>query len=201
MGASLQEEVVACLLGGYGNPAEVGLAAFWALRDAGLASGTPSVDAIVAVLSQEHLVHGRRVRYRFAATRARYIAASLHLLAGATPPTDDVFFREWLTRCPGIGRKTASWITRNLRRTNRVAILDVHILRAGERLGVFPPRHDVNRDYLRLEAAFLEFAARLGVRADVLDALMWNDLRIERVIARHATSSAGHANQLLLPMA
>src|SRR5262245_36718563 len=35
LGRSLIEEVVACLLGGHGIPAEVGIAAFHRLRDAG----------------------------------------------------------------------------------------------------------------------------------------------------------------------
>src|SRR6266542_5468423 len=36
IGTTFEEEVTACLLGGYGIPAEVGLAAFHRLRDAGV---------------------------------------------------------------------------------------------------------------------------------------------------------------------
>src|SRR5260370_26788798 len=38
LGQTLEEEVVACLLGGYGIPAEVGLAAFERLKSRGLIS-------------------------------------------------------------------------------------------------------------------------------------------------------------------
>lgn len=36
IGRTFEEEVVACMLGGHGIPAEVGLAAFGRLRDAGI---------------------------------------------------------------------------------------------------------------------------------------------------------------------
>src|SRR5262245_32169997 len=40
IGRSLLEETAACILGGHGVPAEVGLAAFRAVRDAGLLDGS-----------------------------------------------------------------------------------------------------------------------------------------------------------------
>src|ERR1044072_5804200 len=41
IGKTLEEEVAACLLGGYGIPAEIGLAAFYHVRDCGLLTGDP----------------------------------------------------------------------------------------------------------------------------------------------------------------
>jgi endonuclease III len=39
---------------------------------------------------------------------------------------------------PGIGPKTASWIARNWLDADDVAILDIHIMRVGQVIGLFP---------------------------------------------------------------
>ena len=78
---------------------------------------------------------------------------------------------------PGIGAKTASWIVRNHRGSDAVAIIDIHILRAGRHIGVFPVSWQPQRHYTQLECAFLKFAEALGVRASLLDALIWDYMR------------------------
>jgi thermostable 8-oxoguanine DNA glycosylase len=79
---------------------------------------------------------------------------------------------------PGIGPKTASWIVRNWTGTDEVAILDVHVLRAGQLMGLFPREIKLPRDYGRLEQIFLEFSKALNVRASLLDAIIWREMRI-----------------------
>src|SRR2546429_8375948 len=52
IGETLPEEIAACLLGGYGIPAEVGLAAFHRVRNDGLlVGGPPSTERLYQVLS------------------------------------------------------------------------------------------------------------------------------------------------------
>ena len=51
-------------------------------------------------------------------------------------PKDDVVLRDALTAIPGVGLKTASWAVRNHRASDSVAVLDVHIVRACEHLGI-----------------------------------------------------------------
>ena len=73
--------------------------------------------------------------------------------ASTSPPTPEecdhpapvvgVMLRDALTAIPGVGLKTASWAVRNHRASDSVAVLDVHIVRACEHLGVFPARSDV----------------------------------------------------------
>ena len=77
LGASLREEVAACLLGGYGMPAEVALAAFHHLRSVGLLDGDPSAASLEHALSRPLTIRGRTVRYRFARQKAHYLAESL----------------------------------------------------------------------------------------------------------------------------
>jgi thermostable 8-oxoguanine DNA glycosylase len=109
--------------------------------------------------------------------KSAYLAAALSVLEGLEEPADYVAFRDRLTELPGVGLKTASWITRNVRDSDNVAILDVHVCRACELAGVFPSQFVPARDYRVLEQRFLAFARAVGVRASVLDALIWENMR------------------------
>ncbi len=187
LGRSLDEEVAACLLGGYGIPAEVGLAAFARLAEAGILArthaGTVGNVALAAelksLLSAPLEIRGRAVRYRFARQKSQYLAGALSALADGAPPAElrGGAFRDWLLRLPGVGLKTASWITRNHLGSNDVAILDVHVVRAGRLMKVFRAKHRPDRDYYVMERRFLELARALGVRAAALDAVIWREMR------------------------
>lgn len=177
LGRSLREEVVACLLGGYGLPAAVGNAAFDRLQHLGVLSGPASEELIYQHLCQPMLVNGRSVRYRFAKQKARYISAALNLLHHEDPPLQaGRALRDWLLRLPGIGPKTASWIARNWLDADDVAILDVHILKAGRLAGVFDASAKIERDYMELEEQFLAFSRALGLRPSELDAVIWAEM-------------------------
>lgn len=179
-GTPFIEDVIFCLLGGYGIRMEVNRAAWEHLRDSGLFD-SPSLgpSQIETWLRQPLKVNGRSVRYRFPKQRADRIAQALATLRGADPdPADAIALRSDLMRLPGIGPKTASWIVRNWAGSDVVAILDVHVLRAGQIMGLFPRRLRLPRDYESLERSFLDFSAALGVRASLLDALIWREMRI-----------------------
>lgn len=178
LGCSLPEELAACVLGGHGMPAEVGLAAYRRLQDRGLLVTVPTISALEAALSEpfENGKGGTR-RYRFPRQKARYLAGCFRAIHDLELPASDVALRDLLLDLPGIGPKTASWIVRNYRGSDDVAIIDVHILRAGRHVGLFPDAWRPHRHYLQLECAFLEFAAVLGVRASILDALIWDYMR------------------------
>lgn len=175
LGDSLVEEVGACLLGGHGIPSQVGLAAFAHLRALGVFEGSaPSETQILEWLSAPLSVGSRPIRYRFAKQKARYLHAALVSLEGGNIPAHSGrALRDWLLRLPGIGYKTASWIARNWLDADDVAILDIHILRAGALAGFFSPGLSVERHYLKLEQEFLALSNAIGVRPSKLDALMW----------------------------
>jgi thermostable 8-oxoguanine DNA glycosylase len=175
LGSTLREEVGACLLGGHGIPASVGLAAFEHLRGKGAFAGSAPDDATLTQwLSEPLAVGGRQIRYRFARQKAGYLARSLVRLDTEDAPTSSGrALRDWLLASPGIGHKTASWIARNWMDADDVAILDIHILRAGVLAGVFAPSMTVERDYMAMEQRFIAFSQGLGVRASELDAVIW----------------------------
>lgn len=190
LGRTLAEEVLACMLGGYGLPAEVGLAAYDRLRTEMHACPAGLVDPrhVEALLRAPLMVNGRQVHYRFARQKAGYVSAAFsELPAIIEAGLSDRALRDRLIKLRGVGPKTASWIVRNLRRSDDVAILDVHILKAGRLLGIFDARHCVERHYDLLERAYLRFAKAIGARASLLDSVMWMTMR------QIATASAKRA--------
>lgn len=173
LGRDLAEEVGACLLGGHGLPYELGLAAFRAVRDAGLLARASKAHQLERVLREPLEVGGRTVHYRFPRQRARWLAAALHHVWTQVPPAGTEELRDWLLLLPGIGPKTAGWIVRNHLGSDDVAIIDVHVRRAGIAAGVFDSTWKPARDYARLEAFFLAWAHYGGVGAADLDAVIW----------------------------
>ena len=175
LGRTLREEVGACLLGGHGIPARIGLLAFEHLKAKGaFETSSPDEATLRDWLSEPIEVDSKRIHYRFAAQKARYLAAALQrLTADRSPQSSGRELRDWLLSIPGIGYKTASWIARNWLNADDVAILDIHILRAGVLAKFLDAELTVERHYLELEQQFLAFSKALGVRASELDAVIW----------------------------
>ncbi len=190
LGETLAEEVCACLLGGHGIPASVGVAAFRALKGSGLFRGAASESEIFDQLSQPLSVGDRQVRYRFAKQKARYLAVALERLhSTAAPVQTGQVLRNWLMELPGIGPKTASWVARNWLAADDVAILDIHILRAGLLGGFLTPQLTVERHYLELEEEFLRFSAAIGTRPSELDAVIWFEMMSSPSTVKHLLES------------
>ena len=176
-GENLREEIAACLLGGHGITAEMNNAAFYRLRTLGLFDALAPLEAFERALTEPLTVCGRRLRYRFPRQKARFLREAMERLDREPVPADDFAFRSWLLQFPGIGSKTASWITRNWLHSNQVAIIDIHVFRAGTIAGVFQGGEVISRDYDRLEKNFLRFAQAIGVEASRLDVLMWRQMK------------------------
>lgn len=180
-GAALLDEVCFCLLGGYGVTAEVNDAAYEALKDAGLLcpDPVPSAAEIESVLARPLHVRGRRrpVRYRFPSQRATRLSAALGRLGAGPLPSEPVELRDALLAFAGVGPKTASWIVRNHTGSSDVAIIDVHLRRAGLAAGFFRPQWRLPQDYHLFEAAFLAYAGAGGVAASDLDICIWEQVR------------------------
>jgi N-glycosylase/DNA lyase len=186
LGRSLQEEVGACLLGGHGIPAAVGLAAYEHLKALEAFNGdTYSEELLFDWLSMPINVNGKDIKYRFARQKACYLHHALKKLSEENPPIDSgMALRNWLTDIKGIGLKTASWIARNWLDADDVAILDIHIYRAGLLGGFFTDDMTVEKDYLALEQRFIEVANAMEVRTSELDAVMWFEMQQSTSIKR-----------------
>lgn len=170
----LRSQTVFCLLGGYGVTAEMAGATYIELCRRVDLDALPTADVIAAALHTPIGLNGRAVRYRFWRQRARRIADALQIIDEHTPPEDSRALRDWLTALPGIGLKTASWIVRNTTAADDVAIIDIWLVRALTRAGVFPDGWTIPRDYYRYESAFLAYAEAGGVPASSLDWCIWD---------------------------
>ncbi|MCE6957733.1 hypothetical protein LAZ40_01490 [Cereibacter sphaeroides] len=178
--ATLHEEVGFCLLGGYGVTAEMNLAFFEVLRDAGVfvpEAGSPA-HQIEKMLNTPANVDGKMRRFRFPRQKATRLEVALTRLDVLRPPLrDPLALRSVLLDIPGIGPKTASWIVRNLLGSDEVAILDIHVVRAGKIMGLFSERDRLPRDYSSMEKRFLDFCKAIEVKASLLDAIIWGEMR------------------------
>ncbi|MBC7981336.1 MAG: 8-oxoguanine DNA glycosylase [Armatimonadetes bacterium] len=179
LGRSLVEEIAACLLGGYGMPAELGIAAFNRLRELGVLSQEASEASILRHLLEPIKVGHRMLRYRYPAQKAKFLALALSRMQRQAPPSEVAGkdLRDWLLSFEGIGPKTASWIARNYLATDEVAILDIHICRAGYKMGIFDLKQNVDRHYFQMEERFVKLAETMNVRTSLLDALIWEQMR------------------------
>lgn len=179
LGRTLHEEVGACLLGGHGIPAAVGLAAYEQLKKKGAFDGTiHSEENLYTWLSEPISMPEKQVKYRFAKQKASYLHHALKHLGSEKPPLDSgLILRDWLTEIKGVGLKTASWVARNWLEADDVAILDIHIYRAGLLGGFFKDEMTVERQYKALEQIFVDVAEGMGVRTSELDAVMWFEMQ------------------------
>lgn len=195
LGGSLEDELIACLLGGYGIPAEIGIAAYERIKTEcdGRYDVLADEDFVLDLLSRPLEVRGRKMRYRFARQKAHYLSSSFQALPEIDQHLPDRPLRDQIMTLKGIGPKTASWVVRNWRDSDQVAILDIHIIRACEHLGLFEPGWRVERHYRAMEQVFLDFADVIGARPSLLDSVMWNvmrELAKQRVVGRRAESAA-----------
>ena len=178
LGSNIKEEVVACLLGGYGFKAELGLLAFHRIKNMRLVRGDTRLEELENAISAPFRWNGKEVHYRFSHQKSKYIywflqrndIDELEYLRG-------IRLRERLMTIKGIGLKTASWIARNYGNCEDVAIVDIHIYRAGRLAGFINPKWDMQKDYYKIEESFLDFCHSINALPSKMDSIMWNQMK------------------------
>jgi len=89
-----------------------------------------------------------------------------------------ILLREWLLKnVKGVGMKESSHFIRNVGLSkNQLSILDVHILKNLEELGLIEdiPKSLTKERYLEIEAKMKRFADKIGISMDELDILLWS---------------------------
>ncbi len=192
LGNSLEEEVVACILGGHGIKGELGVSAFEHLKSRGVFSGTYSAVTLEKLLREPLTIGGKSSKYRFPSQKARYVANALRVLPSLDlESASGTSLRNALTNIQGIGLKTASWIARNWADANDVAILDIHVHRAGVLIGIFSPDDDIQKNYVSMENKYLALSNALGIPAGVLDHQIWRDMRSAPITVRKMLTDRG----------
>ncbi|MFA7570000.1 MAG: hypothetical protein WCY75_01985 [Sulfurimonadaceae bacterium] len=183
IGQNLEEEVVVCLLGGFGIKEELCLASFKALMQHKIIENIEkiSIDDIKDILLNKVQLNNRHIKYRYYNKKSEYIYNALIKLKRDNldiSSFSDIQLRNYLTTFQGIGLKTASWIVRNYLNSDNVAILDIHIYRAGVLAGFFDINDSIEKNYLAMEEKFLKFAKAINVKASELDVLIWSKIRV-----------------------
>lgn len=124
---------------------------------------------------------------RFPNNKARYIAEARDFLSmeGRIKIKENIDsfgdvqeLREWLaTNIKGMGYKEASHFLRNIGRGEDLAILDRHILRNLESLGIVGGYKGglTKRRYLEYESKMRQFARRVNISLAELDLLFWSE--------------------------
>ena len=119
--------------------------------------------------------HNRKASYLVAARNLFKNKNTLNVKSRLDP--GDVFkTREWLVdNVKGLGYKEASHFLRNIGLGKDVAILDVHILKNLERLGVIEkiPSSITRKSYIAIEDKMRSFAERSRIPLEELDLLFW----------------------------
>jgi N-glycosylase/DNA lyase len=185
-----QRELVFCLLGGHGVKYELARSATEILVARGvLGECVRSGDRLQRWLQdllgrpwyEPARVDGRGCRYRYPKRKALLLRqaddwlrehVSDGLLNHLATIEDEHERRAWLCECPGVGPKTASWLLRNIGLGDRLAILDVHVLRALEATGR-AGEWQLSRHYVQLESAFLQWSASLDAVPAAFDLFLW----------------------------
>jgi N-glycosylase/DNA lyase len=184
---SIRQELVFCLLGGHGVQYELALSAtdvvmalcpfesFW--------TDEPLALALAEELSEPQFDPRRKDgsfrRYRYPNRKAQLLVQARDWVLTGGPLVERLNAipcererRDWLCDCPGVGPKSASWLLRNTGFASRLAILDVHILRAMEAANRLEPSA-WPADYDDVERHFVAWCDELNAPVSALDLFLW----------------------------
>jgi thermostable 8-oxoguanine DNA glycosylase len=184
---ALDNELLFCLLGGFGISYEHNRSAAAVLNTLRPLVCTRSDEELRAVLVQQlerpqfepRRKDGALRRYRFPARKAELIVAARRWFLERPDLADDLSSlatgferRTIMCTCPGVGPKTASWLLRNLGLGDDLAIIDIHVLRALCSAGRIE-KLTLPRDYALAEQAFLGWCRELGASPAAFDLFVW----------------------------
>ena len=185
----IESELLFCLMGGFGITYEHGRSAaeiIWQLRpfseeweDHDLLEAAS--DALMQPQFAPAKADGALRRYRFPLKKASTIVKARNWLRSNDPLHQRLLVisscrerRRFLSDCPGIGLKTASWLLRNLGMGAELATIDIHVLRALTEAGRVPDDIQMPRDYELVEEAFLGWCHELDASPAAFDLFVWH---------------------------
>ena len=184
----IEDELLFCLLGGFGITYEHGRSASAAIRRLRPFSSEweeqklheTIFSALMRPQFEPRKTDGSFRRYRFPKQKAGVITKArrwlhsqgslderLHELG---KPQDR---RTLLIGCPGIGFKSASWLLRNIGLGDELAVIDIHVFRALLDAKRIPDHLRMPKDYEKAEEAFLAWCNELHAPSAAFDLFLW----------------------------
>jgi thermostable 8-oxoguanine DNA glycosylase len=190
----LRFEMTFCLLGGHSVSYEHAASTARQIQarrvEHDVRGAEHAVRELARFLAEPHFLPRRRDgslrRYRFPERKARLlVAAEIWVRENGGLATSlgrdrtEAGHRSWLCRCPGFGMKTASWFLRNTGWASTLAILDIHVIRALQELGLVREVR-LPKDYVEVEHRYLAWCDDLAVSPASMDLFLW-ELQRSRV--------------------
>ena len=142
------------------------------LRIAGFHS--QQIDPEPILRCKDHYIRFHRTKTRHLLKMKEQFSEVVQKLS---EPASAFDLREWfVTHIMGLGYKEATHFLRNIGKNDGLAILDRHILRMLERLGIVHsvPNSINKKQYLEIERLFRMFANDIGIVLDELDLVFWS---------------------------
>ena len=132
-------------------------------------------------IDPEPFLRRKECYIRFHRTKSRHLLRMKYqfslIAQKLSEPALSFELREWLVKnVTGLGYKESSHFLRNIGKNDGLAILDRHILRNLNRLGVINsiPKSISRKQYLEIERNFSKIATSLDIAFDELDLLFWS---------------------------
>ena len=94
---------------------------------------------------------------------------------------DPKFIRENLVEiCSGIGNKQSSMFLRNIGFTNKLAILDTHLIDYLKAIQIIPSNFilNTNKKYILVEDKYLDYAVSNNFDMSYLDSAIWSIMKV-----------------------
>ncbi len=147
---------------------------------------------VCSVLAQQPLAHPRprQMAHWLTGGLRSLLCGSVSIRARLRAAADPRETRSWLTReCLGLGPKQASLFLRKAGVAEDLAVLDGHVIRFMQVLGLVSGQKMPSRlpEYERIEDCFARYACSLGTSVARLDAAIWIVMRVTR--GRHSWRS------------
>lgn len=183
-----ERELLFCLLGGHGVTYELARSAAEVIGHLEPFSMERDREELMTLLVETlrganfgpPRVDGSLRRYRYPERKAEMITQAREWLGEVGGLEQAVALhgdltakRRLLCTCPGIGPKTASWLLRNLGWADRVAVVDVHVLRLLIDLGYLGEYARMPRDYELAEQQFLALCREFDAPPAAFDLFAW----------------------------
>lgn len=149
----------------------------------------PTKANIFNLLNEPVNLNGKCVRYRFPNAKSQQLYDLLlniygrgmslkQLLKTSNNPKN---VRDELTRnCPGIGNKQSSMFLRNIGFSDKLAIVDTHLLDYLKSIEILPSSFRLNtkKQYIHVEDKYLQYAISNDFNLSYLDSAIWMIMKV-----------------------
>jgi len=188
----LLEELVLCLLSS-SVKYEVAASYVEYFTEAGFFNSwllnVPNQEELYVIMNTPILVKSKYIRYRFPKQKSIQLYNLIANIYGQgssikqilNKSKDPKFIRENLVEiCSGIGNKQSSMFLRNIGFTNKLAILDTHLIDYLKTIQIIPSNFKLNttKKYILVEDKYLDYAVSNNFDMSHLDSAIWSIMKV-----------------------